>query len=219
MRDRLTLTSIKFSRVFLGLSGILLLAWGVGCKSDTSASQTTDSQAKTHDAPQGLGAGCVSVKDCPSFFSCLDEVCAMPPSLSDTPGEKTPQLEVSTPDDAVATFNLELAISPDEHEKGLMFRRELPDDWGMLFIYPSDGKRSFWMQNTYIALDMLFIDASGEIVHIIAEAEPLTRTPRTSPHLARYVLELRGGRAAEAGIAVGQRVTLTHVGAKYDVKP
>jgi len=216
------------SRVMPGLLAILLLAGGLGCKSDGAtaegAHRPTSQASVLHEdvpgAPKGLGIACGSVKDCPSFLSCVDKACAMPPSLSDAPGDETPRLEVVTPKSGGgATFNLELAISPDEHEKGLMFRRELPDDWGMLFIYPADGVRSFWMQNTYIPLDMLFIDASGEIVHIIAKAEPLTRTPRTSPRLARYVLELRGGRAAEAGIEVGQKIRLTHVDAKYDVKP
>lgn len=218
----------KCARVICGLLALLLITASAGCRSDGAtaerAHRPTSSTSVVHNdppgAPEGLGMACGSVKDCPSFLSCVDKACAMPASLRDSPGETTPRLEVVTGEDAgVASFYLELAISPDEHAKGLMFRRELPDDWGMLFIYPADGVRSFWMHNTYIPLDMLFIDASGEIVHIIAEAEPLTRTPRTSPRLARYVLELRGGRAAEAGVEVGQRVRLTHVDARHDVKP
>ncbi|WP_162687475.1 DUF192 domain-containing protein [Bradymonas sediminis] len=213
---------IYFSRVILGLLGVLLVAQVVACKSDDAMSAVTqaDIGAQKASGLNGLGESCVTVKDCPSYLSCENEVCAMPPSLKDSVPENTPTLQFLGPQSApVGTFYLELAISPDEHEKGLMYRRELPDDWGMLFIYPDEGMRSFWMQNTYIPLDMIFIDARGEVVHFLEEVEPLTRTPRRSERYARYVLELRGGRAAEIGLKVGHRVTLNHVDDKHDVKP
>lgn len=229
MRDKSQNIPFHFPRVILGLLWVLLLAQTVACKSDepkypsSQAQRATSglegSQAPKKGGPKGLGERCATVKDCPSFLSCLDGACVMPPSLSDSASEKTPTIEILGPEDAsIATFKLELAISPDEHAKGLMYRRELPDDWGMLFIYPDDGMRSFWMQNTYIPLDMIFINASGRVVHFLENVEPLTRTPRESKHFARYVLELRGGRAAEVGLKVDHRVQLTDVALIYDVK-
>lgn len=226
-----------WSRVLLVVLGGLMLAQTPACKSDEAMAKTHSGSAQDSiatskasvenkgDAPKGLGQSCVTVKDCPSFLSCTGEVCKMPPSLNksaqkESPKKDMPQAEFSNADGApVASFNLELAISPDEHEKGLMYRRELPDDWGMLFIYPDEGMRSFWMQNTYISLDMIFINARGSVVNIIEEAEPLTRTPRESKRFARYVLELRGGRVAEVGLQTGDRMTLSHVDDAHDVAP
>lgn len=161
------------------------------------------------DAPAGVGRACVTPKDCPSYLWCVDETCTIPAAVTGAHNEKTPRIEFLGADDSpAAAFWLELAVTASEHEKGLMFRRSLPDDWGMLFIYPDEAQRSFWMQNTFIALDMIFITADGTVDSIIAQAEPLTRTPRTSDGAARYVLEIRGGRAAELGLKPGDRVLL-----------
>ena len=111
---------------------------------------------------------------------------------------------------------VELARSDEEHERGLMYRRELAEDAGMLFLFPEAAPRTFWMKNTLIPLDLLFIDDAGVVAGIVRQAEPLTLTPRTpGPQVeARFVLEVRGGWAARHGVEPGARVRLENV-ARY----
>ena len=99
-----------------------------------------------------------------------------------------------------------MADDDDEHTRGLMFRKVLKPDFGMVFIFPDEAKRAFWMRNTLIPLDMLFVRADGTIDSIVENAEPLTLTPRPSAGPAKYVVELNGGDAKAHGFAAGQHV-------------
>jgi len=103
-------------------------------------------------------------------------------------------------------FKVEVADTPATQERGLMFRKSLAADRGMLFDFGSEQPVSFWMKNTLIPLDMLFIGADGRIVSIARNATPRSETPIASAGPVRDVLELRGGRAAEIGAAPGDRV-------------
>jgi len=103
-------------------------------------------------------------------------------------------------------FSVELAQSQEEQARGLMFRKRLGDDEGMLFPSVPPAPRSFWMKNTPIALDILFIGLDGRIVNIAENTTPYSLEPIVSLGPTSAVLELRGGRARELGIAVGDRV-------------
>ena len=103
-------------------------------------------------------------------------------------------------------FAIEMAVSEQERNQGLMFRRELAADAGMLFDYGTDRPVAFWMKNTYIPLDMLFIKASGEIVHIAERTVPLSLQSIPSPEPVRAVLEVNAGTVARLGIVPGHRV-------------
>lgn len=103
-------------------------------------------------------------------------------------------------------FDVELAISPQQKARGLMFRREMAPDAGMLFIYDRDSVITMWMRNTYLPLDMLFIAADGRIAHIAARTVPLSERTISSRARVRAVLELNAGTARRLGIAVGDRV-------------
>ncbi len=109
-------------------------------------------------------------------------------------------------------FDVELAQTPSERQKGLMYRQYLAPEHGMLFIFSRADKQSFWMRNTYISLDMLFIKADGRIANIIENTEPQTDTPRSSKGRVIAVLELAGGRAAELGIEAGDKVLSPSLG-------
>ena len=103
-------------------------------------------------------------------------------------------------------FNVEVARTPQEQEKGLMFRKSLDPDGGMLFPMSPPRTASFWMKNTLIPLDMLFIRTDGTIAFIAANTTPYSREPVSAGMPVAAVLELRGGRAAELGIEEGDRV-------------
>jgi len=103
-------------------------------------------------------------------------------------------------------FTVEIANDDNEREIGLMFRKRLGDNEGMLFEFDQPAVQSFWMKNTLIPLDMVFIGADGRIVSIIKNAGPKTLDPRTSKGPATGVLELRGGLADQDGIRPGDRV-------------
>lgn len=103
-------------------------------------------------------------------------------------------------------FEIELAETPEQRSRGLMFRDHLDPDAGMLFVFEAPREASFWMKNTLIPLDLLFIDGGGTIVRIAAETTPSSETPIPSGGLVKGILEIAGGRAAALGIAVGDRV-------------
>ncbi|MDA1098453.1 MAG: DUF192 domain-containing protein [Proteobacteria bacterium] len=103
-------------------------------------------------------------------------------------------------------FHVELAATDDARRKGLMHRRVLAKDAGMLFIFPISGRHGFWMKDTLIPLDMLFIAGDGRIVYVHHNAQPHSLTPITPNKDARAVLEINGGLSRRLGIAVGDQV-------------
>ena len=103
-------------------------------------------------------------------------------------------------------FTVEVAETPAQQEQGLMFRHSLAPDRGMIFPYDPPQNVAFWMKNTLIPLDMVFIRADGTIARI-ATAPPLDETPVPAGEPIAGVLELAGGRAAQLGIRAGDRVS------------
>ena len=106
----------------------------------------------------------------------------------------------------VHVFAVEIADNDAEREKGLMYRRELPEGRGMLFDFHRDQEVSFWMQNTYIPLDLIFIRGDGRILRIAENTEPLSTRLIPSGGPVRAVLEVIAGTARKLGIAPGDRV-------------
>ncbi|MGK2910644.1 MAG: DUF192 domain-containing protein, partial [Sphingobium sp.] len=103
-------------------------------------------------------------------------------------------------------FDVEVAATPEEQAQGLMFRKELAADRGMVFAMKPPRTASFWMKNTVIPLDMLFIAPDGTIAFIGANRKPYSREPASAGVPVSGILELRGGRASELGIAEGDKV-------------
>jgi uncharacterized membrane protein (UPF0127 family) len=104
------------------------------------------------------------------------------------------------------TFDVELAVTPQQQTQGLMYRPSLAPAAGMLFIYRPVRRVSMWMRNTAIPLDMLFIAEDGEIVRIAERSVPFSLTTISSGMPVRGVLEINGGTAARLGIELGDRV-------------
>jgi uncharacterized protein len=107
----------------------------------------------------------------------------------------------------VHAFTVELATNDDERSRGLMFRKELPEGRGMLFDFEHEAPVAFWMHNTYIPLDMIFIRGDGSILRIAENTEPLSDRLIPSGGPVRAVLEVIGGTARKLGIAPGDRVS------------
>lgn len=104
-------------------------------------------------------------------------------------------------------FKVELADTPEAQARGLMFRNQLGDDEGMIFPSAVPESRSFWMKNTPLSLDIIFIGPDGRIANIAANTVPYSLDSVASRGLASAVLELRAGRAAELGIVPGDKVS------------
>lgn len=146
----------------------------------------------------GLGLGIGACKPEPT-----DAVAATPQATK--PDAVLEPLSIDTAKGAVS-FQVEIADDEAERQQGLMYRTSLAPDRGMLFQFDRAAPRAFWMKNTYIPLDIIYIGADGRIVSIAAMAEPFNEAPIPSKAPASGVLEIYGGRAAELGIAVGDRV-------------
>ena len=115
-------------------------------------------------------------------------------------------LQIVTHDGQVHRFRVEIADNDATRERGLMFRKSLTPDAGMLFDFKREQDVAFWMKNTLIPLDMVFIDAHGTVVNVAADATPLSEAnvPSAGPVLG--VLEIKGGRAAQIGVRAGDKV-------------
>ena len=115
-------------------------------------------------------------------------------------------LTIETAEGESHAFSVELVVTADKQRRGLMYRTELADDAGMLFFYRGCELASFWMKNTYISLDMIFIEADGRIARITEEAEPETLDIHQSGVPVNGVLEVKGGLSRRLGIAEGDYV-------------
>jgi len=109
-------------------------------------------------------------------------------------------------------FDIEVALTPAQQAQGLMFREKMAPDAGMLFIYDRPQPAAFWMKNTLIPLDMLFIGADGRIVNIHDRAVPLSEDAIRSAGPVKAILEINGGMSARLGIRPGDRVLHTALG-------
>jgi hypothetical protein len=144
-----------------------------------------------------LGAACAPSAEAPSAGSA--------PAAATT-GEAALETLVIETDRGPVRLNVEIADTPEERRQGLMFRESLADDHGMLFDFDPPEMASFWMRNTLISLDIIFIGPDGRILNIARRAAPYSLDPIPANGLTRGVLEIRGGRADELGIAPGDRV-------------
>lgn len=139
-------------------------------------------------------------------------VCFAGPGPAPSRADGMPMMLADSPQPLVAEtangpkrFSIEIADSPEKRERGLMFRQSMGDDHGMLFVFPDTGPRAFWMKNTPMPLDLIFIGEDGR-VRALMHGEPFS-TDTISPGVpVRFVLELKAGSAQKAGIAVGDRL-------------
>ena len=112
------------------------------------------------------------------------------------------QVEFRGPE-GVSTFSVEIADTAETRARGLMFRKSMDDDHGMLFVYPRQRPVAFWMKNTFIPLDMIFVDETGVVKAVHADAIPHDTTPIPSGAPVRFVVEVNAGIAEAKGIGPG----------------
>ena len=117
-----------------------------------------------------------------------------------------PRVVVSTKSGKEYAARVEIADTPAKREMGLQYRRELADDQGMLFLFPAEETLTFWMHNTPIPLDMIFIGSDLKIVGIVHDAVPFSTATRSVGVPSRFVLEIKGGLAKQKGIEAGDAV-------------
>lgn len=117
-----------------------------------------------------------------------------------------PKVTIATKEGRELTFQVEVADTPAKRELGLQYRRDLPPDRGMIFLFPTESEHAFWMKNTPIPLDMIFINRDRKIVGIVEQAVPLSTDSRSVPGASQFVLEINGGLSKRHGIKVGDSV-------------
>jgi len=134
--------------------------------------------------------------------ACAHCSCTKPVDSPEGPVRNT-TVTIQVSPDKELTIRAELAMRPEERERGLMFRESLEEGQGMLFVFPSSQVRSFWMKNTLIPLDMLFLDAAKRVVGIVHEAQPSSTRDVGVDEASLYVLEVPGGYCRRHGVRPG----------------
>jgi uncharacterized membrane protein (UPF0127 family) len=132
-------------------------------------------------------------------------------SAPPAPREQRPEVVLSPAGGQAVRVKVELARDPQEQAKGLMYRDHLEPGWGMLFLNSTPRHLTFWMHNTYIPLDMIFIGADKRVVGAVESAEPLTDDARSVPGESQYVLEVPGGFCARHRVGPGTVVSFVDV--------
>jgi uncharacterized membrane protein (UPF0127 family) len=139
---------------------------------------------------------------------CVVQLCAIVLACTLGCAADGPRATVHRADGSTLAIALEVMDTPAARERGMMYRTSLADDHGMLFVFPEEVEHAFWMKNTLIPLDMLFIASDGRIVGIHPEAVPLSTKSVSVGKPSRYVLEVNGGWAARHKVQAGDRIEL-----------
>ncbi len=129
-----------------------------------------------------------------------------PASAQEPQQLQTGGLAIETKAGSRYVFEVELALTPEQQQRGLMFRENLPPNGGMLFVFPQAREASFWMKNTPLSLDIIFIREDGTIANIAERTEPFSEKSIPSDGIVRGVLEVKGGTTAQLSISAGDRV-------------
>ena len=133
------------------------------------------------------------------------------PAATGSPAHPAPEVVFYPEGEPEARVLVEVARREQERNRGLMFRERLDAGRGMLFLFESPRPLSFWMRNTYISLDMIFLDAQRRVVGVVEQTEPLTEDPRRVEGDSQFVVEVPAGWAATHRIAPGTRARFYHV--------
>ena len=131
--------------------------------------------------------------------------------LQTTACQAQPKVTIATKEGRELTFQVEVADTSTKRELGLQYRRDLAPDRGMIFLFPTESEHAFWMKNTPIPLDMIFINSDGKIVGIVEQAVPFSLDSRSVPATSRFVLEINGGLSKRHGIKIGDSIRFQEI--------
>jgi len=152
---------------------------------------------RRHIAPDGLVR--------PATLAGLIALClALPVAAADPACAPDRVTLIASPEPV--SYRVEIADDPDEQARGLMFRTQMDEDAGMLFIFPSPRSAAFWMKNTVLSLDIVFIDATGRVLNVAEKTTPFSEAVLPSDGEALAVLEVHAGEAARRGFGPGTQV-------------
>jgi uncharacterized protein len=112
-------------------------------------------------------------------------------------------------DKEISKIDIEVAQTPDKTQQGLMYRHSMADSLGMLFVFDVEEQQSFWMKNTYLPLDIIYINANKQIVSIAQNCKPLSEESIPSEGNAKYVVEVNAGYAAKSGLKKDDKIDFT----------
>lgn len=205
------------------LVGALSLA--IGCNRHDADVDANVEQMRTHPKPHAPstlsqeslhqqypdihdGDTCTHDEGCDSPLRCMRGECRFPAAMTGVEQDADGVIDIQTGTDTVR-YRVEYAVTPYERRQGLMNRQHMQDGFGMLFVFESSQQQAFWMKNTLIPLDMIFITHDHRVDSIIHDATPHSLTPRKSEGAVPYVLELNAGEAKAWGIKAGDTVTIT----------
>lgn len=140
------------------------------------------------------------------LFSCGDETKDSSIEVPEIEFKKDGELYLLKQGDTIKKVDIEIADTDYERQTGLMYRESMEQDQGMLFIYPNEAPRSFYMKNTYIALDIIFYDKDSIAVSFQENAKPLDETSLPSEKPAQFILELNAGKVKQWNIELGDKI-------------
>ncbi len=140
------------------------------------------------------------------LFSCGDEPKESRIETSEIEFKKEGELYLLKAGERIKELEIEIAENQYEQETGLMYRRSMKDTQGMLFIYPEEALRSFYMKNTYIPLDIIFYGKDSSVVSFQENTQPLDESSLTSGKPAKFILELNAGKVKEWNIEIGDKM-------------
>ena len=182
----------------------LLLIWLLGCTGSTSNVNQIEAKECQRDSD------CVSPwtpQDslCAAPLRCVANQCLQPAALTGVSDPTTGKIRFDN-NTGTHQIDVEIADDPFERARGLMCRQSMARNWWMVFLMPRVDLQRFWMKNTLIPLDIIFLDEYWNVVGIVANATPLSMTSRGVGTPSKYVLELNAGESERYGMFVGQAV-------------
>ncbi|MCX7959168.1 MAG: DUF192 domain-containing protein [Deltaproteobacteria bacterium] len=145
------------------------------------------------------------------FYSCHVRDFKQDSNIKDETGNISRFVQFYRENILIANFSVEVASTDEERQKGLMFRKSLPEDAGMLFIFRNDAMHSFWMKNTYIPLDMIFIGSDMNVAGVFRNAVPLSEESISIDRPSRYVLEINAGLSEKYGIDENSKAVFINI--------
>jgi uncharacterized protein len=140
------------------------------------------------------------------FISCADEPKESSIETPEITFEREGEIELMKEGEVIKTLEIEIADTPYEWETGLMYRESLGENQGMLFVYPQEGPRSFYMKNTHIPLDLIFYSKDSIVVSYHENAVPMDESPIPSNAPAQFILEVNAGKVDEWNIETGDKM-------------